>query len=161
MLVVSESRGRVQAALKQASHPHALEMRNASLRDLLPKVDRRRTVWVAASLKGFGPTSGIEDYWLRLLLRPLMSHTESVYGGISCAEDVRADLLFRAATEAAAERLGMSLQNIRDLAGEGASLLVGQKELLHLLRLLGSGEIHRDGTTILLRCRVAEDQLEK
>jgi len=161
VFVVSESGGGVQAALKQASNPHPLAVHNAMLRNLLPNVDRRQTVWVAASLKRLGSISEIEDYWLRLLLRPLVSHAERVYGGIVCADDVRADLLFRAATEAAAERLEMSLQNIRDLAGEGASLLVRQKELLHLLQLLGSGEIHRDGTTILLRCQVAADQLEK
>lgn len=161
LFVAGESRGRVRAALKHASNPRPIAVRDGTLREVLPQVDRRQTVWLAASLKGLGSLSGIEDYWLRLLLRPLMAHAESVYGGILCAEDVRAELCFRAATEEDAASLEKSLLSIRDLAGEGASLLVRQKEMLPLLRLLGSGEIRRDGTMILLHSRLAADQLKK
>jgi hypothetical protein len=159
--VACESRVRVQVALREASNPRPNAVRDAILREVLPRVDRRQTIWLAASLKGLGSLRGIEDYWLRLLLRPLMMHAESVYGGILCAEDVRAELHFRAATEEEAASLEKSLQSVRDLAGEGASLLVRQKEMRPLLRLLGSGEIRRDGTMILLRSRLTTDQLGK
>jgi hypothetical protein len=158
LFVAGESRGRVRAVLKQASNPRPIAVRDAILRDLLPKVNRRQSVWLAASLKGLGSTRGIEDYWLRLLLRPLLAHAESVYGGILCAEDLRAELYFRAATEEDAASLEKSLLSIRDLAGEGASLLVRQKEMLPLVRLLGSGEIRRDGTIVLLRSRLTAEK---
>lgn len=162
MLVVGESRGRVQAALKQARNPGPLAVRDATLRDLLTKVDHRQTVWLAASLKGLGPIiAEIEDYWLKLLLHPLLVHAESVYGEIICGEEMRSELHFRAATEEEAIQLEMSLQGIRELAGDGASLLVRQKELLPLLRLLGTSQVRRDGTMILLRCRLAADHEEK
>ncbi len=154
MLVISEARVRVQAALKQASNPRSVSVRDATLRELLTKVDRRQTVWLAAALKRLGPVlTEIDDYWLKLLLRPVLARAESVYGEIQCAEDVRAELHLRSATEEEAIQLEKSLENLRALAGEGASLLVRRKEWQPLLRLLSAGEIHRDGTMILLRCR--------
>jgi hypothetical protein len=160
MLVASESRVRVQAALKQASNPRPIAVRDATLRELLRKVDRRQTLWVAASLKGLGSINDIEEYWLKLILRPLIAHAESVYGGINYEEDVEVKLHFRAVTEEEATQLEMSLQSIRDLAGEGASLLIRDKELLPLLRLLGAAQIHRKVNTIFLQGRLTADQLK-
>lgn len=154
MLVVSESRIRVQAALKQAIDPRSVTVHDTTLRELLTKVDRRQTVWLAATLKKLGPVlSEIDDYWLKLLLRPVLGRAESVYGAIQCAEDIQAELHFRSATEEEAIQLEKSLENFRELAGEGASFLVRRKEWQPLLRLLGTSEISRDGTMILLRCR--------
>lgn len=153
MVVVSESRVRMRAALEQASNPRPLVVRNRALDELLTKVDRQQALWFAASFKELGPLTEIEDYWLKLLLRPLLAHAESAYGEITCADDLRAELHFRAATAEEAGQLEMSLESIRNIVREGASLLIRQKELLPLLRLLGAGEIHRDGTMILLNCR--------
>lgn len=158
MLVVSESRVRLRTALEQASNPQPILLHNRTLDELLTKVDRQQTVWLAAAFKGLGPVTEIEDYWLKLLLRPLLAHAESAYGGIRCAEDLSVELHFRAATEEEAGQLEMSLQSICDIIREGASLLVRQKELLPLLRLLGTAQIHREGTMILLRCRLTADR---
>jgi hypothetical protein len=94
-----------------------------------------------------------------MLLRPLFAHAESVYGGITCAEDLRAELHFGTATDEDAAQLEMDLQSICE-AALGAALLGRQKELLPLLRLLAAGQIRREGKTILLRCRLTADQLE-
>jgi hypothetical protein len=161
MLVVSETRGRVLAALKQASNPRPITVRDATLREVLSKVDRRQSLWLAASIKSLGPVSGIDNYLLNMLLRPLLAHAESVYGGITCAEDVQVELHFRTATEERAEKLETDLQSLCE-AAPGAALLLGrQKDLPPLLRLLSSGKISREGKMILLRCRLAADQLEK
>lgn len=152
-LVVSQTPSRVQAALKQAGDPQPIRVRDATLRELLAKVDRRQSVWLAASIRKLGPISGIENYLLKMILRPLLSHAESVYGGISCDDDLQAELYFGTATDEDADQLEMDLKSLCE-AAPGAALLGRQNELEPLLRLLGSGQIRRDGKTIQLRCRL-------
>lgn len=159
-LVVSRARERVQAALKQASDPQPIRVRDATLHELLMKVDRRQSLWLAASIKRLGPVSEIDNYLLKMLLRPLLAHSESVRGGITCGEDVRAELHFRTATDEDAAQLEADLKSICE-AAPGAALLGRQNELLPLLRLLASGQIRREDKTILLRCLLSADQLEK
>ena len=160
VLVVSETRSRVLAALKQANDPRPTSVRDAKLRDLLAKMDRRQSIWLAASIESLGPISGIDNYLLKIVLHPLLAHADSVYGGIACAEDLRIEMYFHAATDEDAVRLETALQNIHDTAPGAALLLERQKELLPLLHMLGASTIGRDGKTIRLRCRLTADQLE-
>ncbi|HEY7328284.1 MAG TPA: hypothetical protein VH592_11615 [Gemmataceae bacterium] len=160
MLVVSDSRGRVQAALKQASNPQPTSVRDANLRELLTKVDRKQSIWVAVSVKQLGPVSAIENYLLRMIVRPVLMHADIVYGGITCAEDIRAELHFRSATEENAAHLETDLKSICD-AAPGAGLLARQNEVQPLLRLLAVGRIRREGKTIHLACRLTAEQLQR
>lgn len=159
MLVVSEGRSRVQAALKQASDPQPILVRDATLRRLLAEVDRRQSLWLAASIKKLGPVSEIDNYLLKMVLRPLVAHAESVHGGIACAEDLRAELHFSAATEEDAAQLESDLKSICE-AAPGIALLGRKNEMLPLLRLLAAAQIQREGKTILLRCRLTAEQTE-
>lgn len=152
-LVVSQTPSRMQAALKQAGDPQPIFVRDATLRELLAKVDRRQSVWLAASIRKLGPISGIENYLLKMILRPLLSHAESVYGGISCDEDLQAELNFGTSSEEHADQLETDLKSLCE-AAPGAALLGRQNEIEPLLRLLGAGQIRREGKTILLRCRL-------
>ena len=161
MLVVSESRDRVLAALKQASHPRPIAVRDATLREMLAKVDRRQTLWLAASIKRLGSIAPIEDYTLKMVLRPLLAYAESVHGGITCAQDVQVELHFRAATPEHAEMLETDLRSVCEAAPGFALLLGRKKEFLPLFRLLGSGRINREENRLLLRCRLEADQLER
>src|SRR6185437_5551269 len=61
MLVVSESRGRLLAALKHASDPRPSTVRDATLREMLAKVDRRQSLWLAVSIKSLGSLAA-DDY---------------------------------------------------------------------------------------------------
>jgi hypothetical protein len=156
MLVVGAT-SFVHAALKQASDPRPILVRDATLRDLLSKVDRQQSLWLAASIKSLGPVSEIDNYLLKMILRSLMAHAESVYGGIRCAEDLQAELHLRTATEEDAAQLEMDLNSIRE-AAPGIALLSRQNELLPLLGLLGASQIRHEGKTILLRGRLTADQ---
>lgn len=164
VLLVSDTSARVIAALKygrerQTGKLDLHPVRDPMLRDMLAKVDRRRSIWLAASMNKLGSVRRIDNFWLEAILRPLLSHAESVRGGFTCAEDVRADLLFQAATEEKAAQLETDLKRLHELAGGASLLLSRQNELLPLLRLLGTGETKREGTNVLLHCRVAGDQL--
>lgn len=159
-LVVSKAQGRVQAALKQASDPQPIRVRDTMLRELLMRVDHRQSLWLAASIKRLGPVSDIDDYLLKILLRPLLAHSESVFGGITCGEDLQAELHFSTATDEDTAQLEADLESIC-AAAPGAALLGRHNELLPLLRLLAAGQISREGKSILLRCRLPADQLEK
>lgn len=156
-LVVSDGAGRVQAALKLASDPQPIQVRDPVLRDLLGKVDRRQCLWLAASLRSLGPISGIDNYLLKMVLRPLLAHAESVSGGITCGEDIQVALQMSAATDEDAVQLETDLKSLCE-AAPGAALLSRQSEWLPLLRLLGAGQIQRDGKTIRLRSRLTADQ---
>lgn len=158
-LLASETPARVLAALKYArKRPAGKSDAPVSLREMLTKVDRRQSVWVAASLEKLGSVRRIDNFWLEAVLRPLLTHAASVYGGITCGEDVRADLHFHAATEENAERLEADLKSLREMTG-GASLFLGrQHELLPLLLLLGAAETNRDGNNVSLHCRLSEEQ---
>jgi hypothetical protein len=158
-LVVSDTPARVQAALRQASDPQAANVRDATLRDQLAQVDRRSSLWFAASFKDLGAVARIDNFWLEKILRPLFRYAESVRGHIACAEDLRAALHFHSATEENAVKLQEDLNNLCGVAA-GAQLFVGRhKELLPLLRLLATGETNRDGLNVSLRCRVTAEQL--
>jgi hypothetical protein len=158
-LVVSDTPARVLAALKQASDPRPITVHDTTLRELLEKVDRRQSLWLAASFKHLAPIAEVDSVWMKMILTPLLKHAESVHGGLTCTDELRAELHFRTATEESAAKLEADLQSIHDLI-PGAALLMGrQKELLPLLHLLGSGETSRDGKTVSLRCRLAADQL--
>jgi hypothetical protein len=160
MLVAGETPARVRTALLQASDPGPSAVRDAALREALAKVDRRQTLWLAASLKSLGPIAALDNYLLNLILRPLLAHADSVYGGITCAEDVQVDLTFGTANDEEADRLETALQSLRDSA-PGAALFVGrQTEWVPLLRLLGASTISRQGKTIRLRGRLTADQWE-
>lgn len=160
MLIVSDTRSRVQVALKQASDPQSIPVRDATLRQPLANVDRRQSLWLAASTKSLGDVSEIDNYLLKMLLRPLLAHAESVYGGIECAEDVRAELHFTAATDKDAAQLEADLKSICE-AAPGIALLGRKNELLPLLRLLTAAQIHREGKSILFHSRLTADVLEK
>jgi hypothetical protein len=160
MLVISETPGQVLAALKQASAPQPITVRDGTLRELLTKVDRQQSLWLVASIKRLGSIAEIEDPVLKFVLRPVLEHTESVYGSIACREDVQVELHFRAATEERAKRLAAVLQSICEGAPGFAMLFGRQKELLPLFRLLSNGKTHREGNEVLLRCELAADQLE-
>jgi hypothetical protein len=157
-LVVSNARGRVQTALKQASDPQPSRVRDARLAQLLRKVDRRQCFWLAASIKRLGPVSEIDNYLLKLLLRPLLAHCESAYGGITCTEVLQAELHFGTARDEDAAQLETDLKSICETA-LGLVILDRKDELLPLLRLLASGQVRREGRTILLRCRLGDDAL--
>jgi hypothetical protein len=160
MLVVSETHNRVQAALKQASDPQPIRVRDATLHQILAKADAPQSLWLAASMKKLGSISEIDNYLLKMILRPLVAHAESVYGGITCDQDLQAELHFSSATEAHASQLEADLRSICE-AAPGITLLGRKNELLPLLQLLAAGQINREGKTILFRCRLTADQLDK
>lgn len=159
-LVVSKARSRVQAALRHARDPQPIQVRDVTLRQFLMKTDRRQSVWLAASIKRLGPISGIDDYLLKMILRPLLAHAESVYGGVTCSEDLRAELHFSTNTDEDADQLETDLKSLCE-AAPGAALLGRQNELLPLLRLLAASQIRREGKILVLSCRLPVDQLEK
>jgi hypothetical protein len=154
-LIAGESHKRVMAALRQAQDPHPAAVRDATLRELLTKVDHRQTLWVTASIKSLGPIAGIDNYLLKMVLNPLLQNADSVYGGAKVAEDVRLELAFGTANEERAERLQTDLQSIRDAAPGATLFLGGQKELAPLLRLLGSSKISRENNMIYLQSRLS------
>jgi hypothetical protein len=158
-LVASETPARLLAALRQASNPQPISIRDQTLHDLLTKADRRQSIWFAAALRKVGPAVRIHHFLLESLLNPFLTHAESVHGGLTCAEDVRGEFHFRTGTDDDAAKLEMELNSMTVLA-QGAPVLWSQeKELLPLFRLLASGRISRDGTTVSLRCRLAGNEL--
>jgi hypothetical protein len=158
-LVVSETPARLIAALKQASNPLPVTVRDVRLRELLGKVDRRQGLWLAASLRKAGTATRIHNFLLESILNPFFTHAESVHGGLTCAEDVRAEFHFRTTTEESASKLEAEINSITVLAQGAPVLWSDEKELLPLFRLLAAGQTSREGTAVSLRCRLAGNEL--
>jgi hypothetical protein len=159
VLALSNSRPRLLAALEYAASPRPGEMQDRTMGELLAEVDRGQTVWLAVSFPKLGRLPRLNDPGLELVARPVLRHAESVQGGFRFGEDVRAELVFRAPTEADAAELERDIRACCQVA-QGAYLLPGlDASYLPLLRLLGAGAAERDGRTVTLRAAVPADQL--
>ena len=122
-------------------------------------MDRDQAVWLAVSFQKLGPIPRLNDFGLETVLRPVLRHAESVQGGVRFGDEVRAEFVFRAPTEADASELDQDIQAACEIA-QGAHLLPGVDPApLPLLRLLGTGTTRRDGRTVTLRCAASADRL--
>ena len=158
-LVVCESRPRFLAALNYAAAPHPVALQDARLRGLLRQVDRNQSVWLAVSFDKLGPVPRLTDFGLETVLRPVLRHAESVYGGVTFGEDVRGEFVFHARTDADARELEQDLIASCTVA-QGAYLIPGlDPALLPVLEFMGTGTTARDGRDVTLRCRLPGDRI--
>ncbi len=158
-LVVCDSRPRFLAALNYAAAPRPAALEDARLAGLLRQVDRKQSVWLAVSVDQLGPVPRLTDFGLETVLRPVLRHAESVSGGVTTADDVRGDFVFRAHTDADAKELDQDLIASCTVA-QGAYLLPGlDPSLLPLLEFMGTGATARDDRDVTLRCRLPADRL--
>jgi hypothetical protein len=158
-LVASDTPARVMAALNRAGESSPGVVRDAKLRELLKKVDRRQSIWGVAVFKGLDLGSGIDNFFLRAALRPLFEHADRVYGGLTFGDDVRAELHLHTSSEESAVKLENDLKSFCELAQTAPRLMRLQKEILPLVRLLSVGQTSREGQSVSLRCRLTADQL--
>jgi hypothetical protein len=159
-LAASDSRPRFLAALRYAAAPGPFRLQDARLAELLKQVDRGQSIWFAVSFDKLGRIARFKNFGLELVLRPLLDHAESVRGGVVCGEDVRAEFVFLARGDADADALATALQS-SCIVARGAHQLPGiDRELLPMLRLFGTGEVSRDGKTVVVRCRLPGDQID-
>ncbi len=158
-LVVSAAPRRLAETLAYAAKPHPVPLRYPVLAAALEQVDQKQPVWLAASLADFGSV-GRMGWALELVLRPVLSRTRSVHGGLRVAEDLRAEFTFRAGNAEGARQLEEVLQREVDVAA-GTVLVPGiDRDWLPFFQLLGSGKTTRNDTTVSLRCRLTAEQLQ-
>jgi hypothetical protein len=159
ILAFSETPARVTGALVHASHPGPSLVQDPILRELLSTVDRRQSLWLVASLPKLGPVARLDNFALELVLHPIMTHAESVHGGVRCGDDLRAEFHFRAVSEESAGKLAELIQSACGVAQTLPDLPGIDPDLAPLLRLLGTGRLARQGKAVVLRCRLTADQL--
>jgi hypothetical protein len=165
-LVACQVRARVLDALRDAASPGREGGEPPALRALSREVDRRQTLWLAVSFKQLGPIGRLTVGGFEGTLRPVFDQSESVQGGLTCGEDLRAEFHFRARTEKGAQQLERDLFDRCELARGLLDLPSGfplplniDPDLLPLFKLVGTGEVSRDGRDVRLRCRLAGEQL--
>jgi hypothetical protein len=159
-LVVSALPCRLEDALAYGGGPRPLRFRYPALAALLKQVDQKQAVWLAASLQDFGAFGGLKDWALKAAIRPVLAHATAVSGGVAVAEDLRAELAFRARDEDGARQLEEDLKREVE-AASGVGLFVKDKDLLPFFQLLGTGVVARDGAAVSLRCRLTAEQLAR
>jgi hypothetical protein len=162
-LVACNDRGRVLAALSHAAGQRPTPPQDADLVKLLQQVDRGQSLWAAVNFARLGPSGEPPSYTMRLILGPVLRHARVIRGGLTVAEDLRGDFVFRTRDEAAARKLEEGLSNDRDVA-KGALEVVGlaqaiDKDLMPLVKLLSTAEVRREGATVRLHCELPADQL--
>lgn len=167
-LVACDSQAHLLDALNHAADGKKSEPADALLRDQLKAVDRKQSVWLAVSLTKLGPVPRLHSDAAERVLRPVFNRAQAAQGGFTFGDDLQANFAMRARDEAAAAELEQGLKSktdfVRDLARTWElslrlGLFKGERDLLPVLRLVGTGEVSRDGATVRLRCRLPADQL--
>jgi hypothetical protein len=167
-LVACDSQPYVLDALNHAADGKKSEPADAALRDQLAAVDRKQSVWLAVSLTALGRVRPLHSGAAEVVLRPVFNHAQAAQGGFTFGDNLQAQFTMRARDEAAAGSLEQSLNNSTEAArgfvklwgpANTLGLFQGESDLLPVLRLVGAGEVSREGTTVRLRCRLPVDQL--
>jgi hypothetical protein len=167
-LVACDAQPYVLDALNHAADGKKAEPSDALLREQLQAVGRKQSVWLAVSLTKLGRVPPLHSGAAEIVLRPVFNHAQAAQGGFTFGDDLQAQFALRARDEAAAAELEQSLKGkidfARDMAaGWGAlnavGLFSGESDLLPVVRLIGAGEVTREGATVRLRCRLPADQL--
>jgi hypothetical protein len=151
LLLLSGKAERVTDALAQAGGP-APALEDEMLAGLLKKVDRK-SVWWAASLKKWRPAPPNVTV-VKQLVKIILDNSEGGYGAIACGDDIDGTAYFLTGDERRAEEVENALQGLRGLVNLfGGRLEDWQKPLA---KLIGGGEVKRDGDTVVLRCRLPQ-----
>ena len=167
-LVACDAQPYVLDALNHAADGKKSEPADTALRDLLRAVDKKQSVWLAVSLAKLGTVPQLRSSTAETMLRPIFKYARAAQGGINFGDDLQAQFAMQARDEAAAAELEQSLKSSTDAARNFArtwevtqrfGLFKGESDLLPVLRLVGAGEVSRDGATVRLRCRLPADQL--
>jgi hypothetical protein len=166
-LIACDSQPHVLDALNHAADGKKAEPTDALLREQLQAVDRKQSVWLAVSLTKLGRVPTLHGVVAETVLRPVFNSAQAAQGGFTFGDDLRAHFAIRARDEAAAGDLEQSLKGKTDFARDMAAgwkvanalgLFSGESDLLPVVRLVGGGQVTREGATVHLRCRLAGDQ---
>jgi hypothetical protein len=167
-LVASDSQAHVLDALSHAADGKKSEPTDALLREQLQAVDKKQSVWLAVSLTKLGRVTTLNSTAAEAVLRPVFNSAQAAQGGFTFGDDLQAQFAIRARDEAVATELEQSLKGKIDFARDTATawaafnavgLFRGESDLLPVVRLIGAGEVTREGATVRLRCRLPADQL--
>ncbi len=167
-LLACDAQPYVLDALNHAADGKKAEPTDALLREQLQAVDKKQSVWLAVSLTKLGRVPTLHSGAAEIVLRPVFNHAQAAQGGFTFGDDLQAQFAMKARDEAAAGSLEQSLKSSADAARDMAAgwkvanalgLFSGESDLLPVVRLVGAGEVTRDGTTVRLRCRLPADQL--
>jgi hypothetical protein len=167
-LVACDSQPHVLDALNHAADGRKSEPADGALRDLLKAVDKKQSVWLAVSLTKLGRVPVLHSTAAETILRPVLNRAQAAQGGFTFGDDLQAQFTMQARDEAVAAELEQALKGgidvARDLArtwelSQRLGLFQGESDLLPVLRLVGTGEVSRDGATVHLRCRLPAERL--
>jgi hypothetical protein len=155
-LLVAAPASRMAELFALRTPPATAPLPSTPVAPLLAHVDRSRALWLAMSLEAMGRIARPENRSLDLIVGPILRHARTVTGGLSAGDELRGEFVFTTADEEAARLLADGLRSVLLLA-EAAGVLM-DRDFQPLLVLFSGGEIHRDGTTVTLRCSVARSE---
>jgi hypothetical protein len=138
--------------MSEAAEGKAPPLEDEALAERLQQIDRQQTIWGAASLKKLrqgGSLPPFADPMLEIYMRPILDHTDLVYGSISCGNAIDGTVHFQTDSDEQAVKLEAYMKEKRIEAGVGYFLTK-----MPLLHLLSSGEVTRKGATVTLHCHL-------
>jgi hypothetical protein len=153
LLLLCDKPSRVTDALEDTATGRKPALDDATLAELLKKVDRKQTIWGAASLKKLSPIPRLEPA-VEGLLRPIMQNTDAIYGGINCGDDAEGTIYFLASSDEKATALEQQLRDLVKVVPLGT--VFAPTQIRPLLKLLGAGEVSRVENTVILRSQLSE-----
>ena len=99
LLLMCDKPSRVTEALEDTVAGRKPALDDALLADLLKKVDRRQSIWGAASLKKLSPIPKLKLATVETLLRPILQNADAVYGGFQCGDDITGTIYLVASSD--------------------------------------------------------------
>ena len=154
LLLLCDKPSRVTEALADVAAGRKPALDDATLAELLKKVDRQQAIWLAASVKKLSPIPRLQPALAEAILRPILQNADALYGGIDAGDELQGTLIFLTASEQKATALEQQLRDLVSIVPLSAALTPAQ--LQPLLKLLGTGDVSRMENTVTLRCRLPE-----
>jgi hypothetical protein len=154
-LVAGTDRALVEEALAYAASSAPTGEEDPQMRRrVLGELDPEQLVWLSVDVEAFRQGPAFHPRFAETLLRPLVDNAAGVEGGLTAADDLRAEVRFRARDRKGVKKLEEIVRAGCDLA-KGAPLLGGiDRDFRPLFELLGSGQVEREGNDVVLRCRL-------
>jgi hypothetical protein len=153
-LVAGLARSRVIAALRHASGKEAATLTDDRFKAILDKVDRKRAVWFAANLARLGRPPQL---LFEAQLRPIFEVTQTLSGGVTWTENLRAVIDFTTRGDGEAVKLESHVLDVVRFARLAELLPVREEFAKVFLRLLANAEVRREGKEVTLRARIGLD----
>jgi serine/threonine protein kinase len=142
-VVYSQVEGRTQQSLRDALAGFQPQLLDRCLSDLLAKVDKKQTIWFAASMTSLRCKNPVQDNDLNKFIEPFFVYADRIAGGLRCGENAEATIYVHLQDVATLEEFELTLRDLIGLSQKLATERFTSVRLRPLAKLVATGKIAR------------------